>query len=89
MHIVSTCAPWCVENIAGTVTLQNNDKLPPFCVCFSGLNDGSPLSGYSVQSQSSLDFPAPGQGEPFHTPKTNSPFPETDILNPFNSSAGI
>ncbi|KAM9703369.1 LOW QUALITY PROTEIN: nuclear receptor coactivator 1 [Menidia menidia] len=61
-----------------------------------GLGDGGPPSGCSLQSQTSFDFcnPAtPGQqqqaqGDPFHTPKDTSPFPEAEIINPFGSNAG-
>lgn len=64
---------------------------------FPGLNDVGPPSGCSVQSQTSFDFCSPptpsqvaaqGQGDPFQTPKDNSPFPEADIINPFSSSTG-
>ncbi|TKS76192.1 Nuclear receptor coactivator 1 [Collichthys lucidus] len=63
-----------------------------------GLSDGGPPSGCSLQSQSSFDFCSPptpsqtqaqGQGDPFQTPKDNSPFPEAEVINPFSSSTGL
>ncbi|XP_072218866.1 nuclear receptor coactivator 1 isoform X2 [Leuresthes tenuis] len=61
-----------------------------------GLGDGGPLSGCSLQSQTSFDFCNPatpnqqqGQGDPFQTPKDTSPFPEAEIINPFGSSTGL
>ncbi|XP_028296345.1 nuclear receptor coactivator 1 isoform X2 [Gouania willdenowi] len=61
-----------------------------------GLSDSGPPSGSSLHSQSSFDFcnpPTPsqqqGQGEPFHTPRDSSPFPEGDAINPFSSSTGV
>ncbi|XP_061563441.1 nuclear receptor coactivator 1 isoform X1 [Cololabis saira] len=60
-----------------------------------GLGDGGPLSGCSLQSQTSFDFCNPatpcqpqGQGDPFQTSKDSSPFPEADAVNPFGSSTG-
>ncbi|XP_055005197.1 nuclear receptor coactivator 1 isoform X2 [Boleophthalmus pectinirostris] len=43
-----------------------------------GLSDGGPVSGCSLQTQTSFD--------PFLTPKDSSPFPEQDI---FSSSTGL
>lgn len=64
-------------------------------LCVVGPNDVLLSSGCSVQSQSAFDFcspPTPSQtqeqGDPFHTPKHTSPFPEMDIVNPFSSSTG-
>ncbi|XP_044024868.1 nuclear receptor coactivator 1 isoform X1 [Siniperca chuatsi] len=63
-----------------------------------GLSDGGPPSGCSLQSQSSFDFCSPptpsqtqsqGQGDPFQTPKDNSLFPESEVINPFSSSTGL
>ncbi|XP_038582136.1 nuclear receptor coactivator 1 isoform X1 [Micropterus salmoides] len=63
-----------------------------------GLCDGGPPSGCSLQNQSSFDFCGPptpsqtqaqGQGDPFQTPKDNSPFPEAEVINPFSSSTGL
>lgn len=65
--------------------------------CLAGLNDVGPPSACSIQSQPSFDFcssPTPsqvaaqGQGDPFQTPKDNSPFPDTDLINAFSSSTG-
>uniref|UniRef100_A0A8C5DQM7 Nuclear receptor coactivator 1 n=1 Tax=Gouania willdenowi TaxID=441366 RepID=A0A8C5DQM7_GOUWI len=61
-----------------------------------GVSPIGPPSGSSLHSQSSFDFcnpPTPsqqqGQGEPFHTPRDSSPFPEGDAINPFSSSTGV
>uniref|UniRef100_A0A7N8X0D0 Nuclear receptor coactivator 1 n=1 Tax=Mastacembelus armatus TaxID=205130 RepID=A0A7N8X0D0_9TELE len=68
------------------------------CVCLTGLSDGGLPSGCSLQSQSSFDFCSPptpsqtqaqGQGDPFQTSKDSSPFPETEVINPFSSSTGL
>ncbi|XP_015225063.1 PREDICTED: nuclear receptor coactivator 1-like, partial [Cyprinodon variegatus] len=60
------------------------------------LGDGGPTSGCSIQSQPSFDFCNPatpgqqqGQGDLFQTPKDSSPFPETEVLNPFAPSSGL
>ncbi|KAF0023853.1 hypothetical protein F2P81_024483 [Scophthalmus maximus] len=72
-----------------------NVKREPPATPNKGLSDGRPPSGCSLQSQSSFDFcspptpsqtQAPGQGDPFQTPKDSSPFPEAEVINPFNSS---
>ncbi|XP_038128727.1 nuclear receptor coactivator 1 [Cyprinodon tularosa] len=61
-----------------------------------GLGDGGQTSGCSIQSQPSFDFCNPatpgqqqGQGDLFQTPKDSSPFPETEVLNPFAPSSGL
>uniref|UniRef100_A0A8D2ZTC3 Nuclear receptor coactivator 1 n=1 Tax=Scophthalmus maximus TaxID=52904 RepID=A0A8D2ZTC3_SCOMX len=75
-----------------------NVKREPPATPNKGLSDGRPPSGCSLQSQSSFDFcspptpsqtQAPGQGDPFQTPKDSSPFPEAEVINPFNSSTGL
>ncbi|KAM4712605.1 LOW QUALITY PROTEIN: nuclear receptor coactivator 1 [Anableps anableps] len=60
------------------------------------LVDGVPNSGCSLQTQPSFDFCNPAtpsqqqsQGDLFQTPKDRSPFPETEVINPFASSAGL
>uniref|UniRef100_A0A8C4EAX7 Nuclear receptor coactivator 1 n=1 Tax=Dicentrarchus labrax TaxID=13489 RepID=A0A8C4EAX7_DICLA len=77
---------------ASTPRNVNVKREPP------GLSDGGPPSGCSLQSQSSFDFcspptpsqtPGQGQGDPFQTPKDNSPFPEAEVINPFSSSTGL
>ncbi len=69
-----------------------------FVFVYSGLSDGGPPSGCSLQSQSSFDFCSPptpsqtqaqGQGDPFQTSKDNSPFPDAEVINPFSSSTGM
>ncbi|XP_036003086.1 nuclear receptor coactivator 1 isoform X3 [Fundulus heteroclitus] len=61
-----------------------------------GLGDGGPTSGSSLQKQSSFDFCNPatpsqqqGQGDILQTPKDSSPFPETEVINPFAPSTGL
>ncbi|KAM4529834.1 nuclear receptor coactivator 1 isoform 2-T2 [Fundulus diaphanus] len=61
-----------------------------------GLGDGGPTSGSSLQKQSSFDFCNPatpsqqqGQGDVLQTPKDSSPFPETEVINPFAPSTGL
>ncbi|XP_054910477.1 nuclear receptor coactivator 1-like isoform X3 [Poeciliopsis prolifica] len=58
-----------------------------------GLADGVPTSGCSLQTQPSFDFcnpatPSHQQGDLFQTPKDSSPFPETEVINPFAPSTG-
>uniref|UniRef100_A0A3B5MYS6 Uncharacterized protein n=1 Tax=Xiphophorus couchianus TaxID=32473 RepID=A0A3B5MYS6_9TELE len=57
------------------------------------LVDGVPTSGCSLQTQPSFDFcnpatPSQQQGDLFQTPKDSSPFPETEVINPFAPSTG-
>ncbi|XP_027896914.1 nuclear receptor coactivator 1 isoform X2 [Xiphophorus couchianus] len=59
-----------------------------------GLVDGVPTSGCSLQTQPSFDFcnpatPSQQQGDLFQTPKDSSPFPETEVINPFAPSTGL
>uniref|UniRef100_A0A096M7C6 Nuclear receptor coactivator 1 n=1 Tax=Poecilia formosa TaxID=48698 RepID=A0A096M7C6_POEFO len=59
-----------------------------------GLVDGVPTSGCSLQTQQSFDFcnpatPSQQQGDLFQTPKDSSPFPETEVINPFAPSTGL
>uniref|UniRef100_A0A7N6BQE2 Nuclear receptor coactivator 1 n=1 Tax=Anabas testudineus TaxID=64144 RepID=A0A7N6BQE2_ANATE len=79
------------------VPKQTNTLLFLICLCFSGLGDGGPPSGCSIQSQSSFDFCSPptpsqtqtqAQEDPFQTTKDSSPFQETEVINLFSSNTG-
>lgn len=77
---------------------MNTSKWQPACVSPAS-NDGGPASASNLQNQTAFDFCSPptpsqvqgkGQGDLFQAPKdSGSPFPEAEIVNPFNSSTGM